>query len=226
MVFRASADNRLREKPKRLSEDTTMRKTFFLAACLAAAILTPRVLPAQSLADVAREEEARRRAAKSPPAKVYTTEDLKPGVVSPAPAPVPASASTAGTATSKPPTAAANAKAADAKAADSKAAEAKKGEAPAAARDEKYWRERITAARTTLQRNRAFLDALQSQINGLYTEFVNMGDPAKRAVVEKKRLEAIAEQDRLKAEIEIQTKAITAIEDEARREGAPAGWLR
>ena len=198
-----------------------MPKFLFLAAFVAAAVLIPPVLQAQSLADVARAEEARRKAVKDPPAKVYTNEDLKPGVNSPAPPAAPASTAGASTGKPTPPGAAA-----DAKAAEAKAAEAKKGEAPAPAKDEKYWRDRITAARTSLQRNRAFVDALQSQINGLYTEFVNMDDPAKRAVIEKKRLEAIAEQERLKAEIEMQTKEITAIEDEARRAGAPSGWLR
>ena len=77
-----------------------------------------------------------------------------------------------------------------------------------------------------LQRSQAFLDALQSQINGLYTEFVATDDPVQRAIIEKKRLDAIAEQDRVKAEIARLTKAIAAIEDEARRANVPAGWLR
>ena len=175
---------------------------------------------AQSLADVARAEEARRKTAKTP-AKVYTNDDLKPigdSVAPPAPsAPVPASKPGSGPA--------GDAKTGDPKAAEAKAAEAKKTQG-AGQRDEKFWRERITSARTSLARSKAFVEALQSQINGLYTEFVNMGDPAKRAVIEKKRLEAIAEQDRLKNDIDAQTKAITATEEEARREGVPAGWLR
>jgi len=47
-----------------------------------------------------------------------------------------------------------------------------------------------------------------------------------RAVVEKKRLTALAEQERVKGDIAKQTKAITEIEDEARRANVPAGWLR
>lgn len=177
------------------------------------------VVSGQSLADVARAEEARRKGAKAP-AKVYTNDDLKPIGDSPtvvAPTPATASASK--------PVSAGDAKAADGKAADAKAAEVKKA-AGAAARDEKFWRDRVTAARTAVARSKAFAEALQSQINGLTTEFVNMDDPAKRAVIEKRRIDAIAEQDRLKKEIDDQTKAITAIEEEARREGVPAGWLR
>jgi hypothetical protein len=94
------------------------------------------------------------------------------------------------------------------------------------ATDEKYWRDRLTVARDALRRSQMFVDALQSQINGLYTEFVNMGDPAQRAVIEQKRLAAIAEQDRAKADIAKQTKAVGDIEDEGRRANVPAGWLR
>jgi len=47
-----------------------------------------------------------------------------------------------------------------------------------------------------------------------------------RATVEKRRNEAIAEQDRVKADIVQQTKAIAAIEEEARRASVPSGWLR
>ena len=53
-----------------------------------------------------------------------------------------------------------------------------------------------------------------------------MNDPAQRAVIEQKRLAAIAEQDRVKAEIAKQTKAVADIEDEARRANVPSGWLR
>ena len=94
------------------------------------------------------------------------------------------------------------------------------------AKDEKYWRDRLAVARDALRRSQTFADALQSQINGLYTEFVNMSDPAQRALIEQKRLAAIAEQDRVKADIVKQTKALADIEDEARRANVPAGWLR
>ena len=93
-------------------------------------------------------------------------------------------------------------------------------------KDEKYWRERIAAARAEVQRSQAFHDALQSQIQGLYNEFVATDDPIQRATVEKKRLAAIAEQDRVKTETAKLTKQVAAIEDEARRANVPAGWLR
>ncbi len=77
-----------------------------------------------------------------------------------------------------------------------------------------------------MQRSQAFHDALQSQIQALYTEFVATDDPIQRANIEKKRLAAIAEQDRVKSETVKLTKQVAAIEDEARRANVPAGWLR
>lgn len=183
-----------------------MLKRFFLGAALLA-VATP--LAAQGLADVARAEEARRKALKGQ-VKVYTNETLRgaDGGEPPAPPPPAAPAPPAPAATAKPAT---------------------PGTAKPAAvdpKDEKVWRDRLAAARDALKRSQTFADALQTQINGLYTEFVNMSDPAQRAVIEKKRLSAIAEQDRVKADIVKQTKAIADIEDEARRANVPAGWLR
>lgn len=175
-------------------------------------------LSAQSLADVARAEEARRQAVKGQ-VKVYTNETLRgadggeaPAPPAPQPAPTAKPAADAATnATAKP----------------GPAPGAKPPAPPAAtAKDEKYWRDRLAGARDALQRSQTFADALQSQINGLYTEFVNMSDPAQRAVIEQKRLAAIAEQDRVKADIAKFTKALADIEDEARRANVPPGWLR
>jgi hypothetical protein len=58
------------------------------------------------------------------------------------------------------------------------------------------------------------------------TDFVNRDNPVERAAIEQDRIKALAELDRVKKEIESQTKAIAAIEDEARRAGVPSGWLR
>lgn len=175
-------------------------------------------LGAQSLADVARAEEARRKAVKGQ-VKVYTNETLRgaDGGEAPAPpAPQPA------------PTAKPAAGQTDATGKPAPAPGAKPPAPPSTptAKDEKYWRDRLAGARDALQRSQTFADALQSQINGLYTEFVNMSDPAQRAIIEQKRLAAIAEQDRVKADIAKYTKALADIEDEARRANVPAGWLR
>ena len=194
-----------------------MLKRFLVGAVLFAGAAP---LAAQSLADIARAEEARRKAVKGQ-AKVYTNDTLRGADGGEAPsAPAPAAAPTATPAAA--PDAASTTK-------PSAAASAAKPAASAAtntAKDEKFWRDRLASARDALARSTTFADALQAQINGLYTEFVNMSDPAQRAVIEQKRLAAIAEQDRVKADIAKQTKALADIEDEARRANVPAGWLR
>lgn len=189
-----------------------MVKEFFIGA-LFVAVAAP--LAAQSLADVARAEEARRKSVKGQ-AKVYTNETLRGADGAEPPEPPPPAAPAATTP--------------EASAGDKPAATpGSKPPAPRAGepvRDEKYWRSRLAGARDALARSQNFADALQSQINALYTEFVNMDDPIQRSVIEKKRLASIAEQDRVKADIAKQTKAIADIEDEARRANVPAGWLR
>jgi len=159
------------------------------------------------LADVAKDEEARRQAVKKP-AKVYTNGSLQPDT-SKGVAPPPSVAST--------PAAAANASASNA----SPAAPA----APAP-RDQAYWADRIKAARAAVDRTQIFADSLQSRINALTTDFVNRDDPAQKAKIETDRRTALAELEKVKKELVDQTKAITAIEDEARRAGVPSGWLR
>jgi hypothetical protein len=187
-----------------------MRKILLFAGLLAL-LAWPSFTRAQTLADVARAEEARRKAVKQP-AKVYTNDDLKRDGSEVASAPAPA---------------------AGAKPADSSSAAPPKLGSPAAAddakdvkKDEKYWRDRITSARATLTNDKVLLDALDSRINALTRDFVNTADPAQRSVVEQNRNTAIAEQDRLNKDIAAQTKAIAAIEEEARKASVPAGWLR
>jgi len=194
---------------------------------LACAVLLAAAIPvaAQSLADVARAEEARRKAVKGQ-AKIYTNDTLRgadggaaPPPPSPASAPALSTPSVPATAgTLAPGGASQSGTSAESKPAAPAAADTAKGE--------KYWRDRVAGARDALSRSQTFADALQSQINALYTEFVNMDDPLRRSVIEQKRLAAIAEQDRVKADIVKQTKAIADIEDEARRASVPADWLR
>ena len=177
---------------------------------------------AQSLADVARAEAARRKTVKGK-GKVYTNDTLRgaDGGEAPAPPPPPSSTQTPASGTA----AAGGAAGTAGKPAVNPGAKPPVPP-PSAAKDEKYWRERLSTARDALQRSQTVADALQSQINSLYTEFVNMSDPAQRALIEQKRLGAIAEQDRVRADIAKFTKAIADIEDEARRANVPAGWVR
>lgn len=165
------------------------------------------VAQAQSLADVAKASNAEKKA--QPKARVYTNDNLRQDIT-------PSNATPAEGASTTP---------TDAGAAAAPAAEA----APAGeqgTRDEKYWRDRMTAARESLERSEGFVAALQSQINGLTTEFINRDDPAQRAAIEKNRTKVVGELERTQRDIAAAKKSIATIEDEARKAGVPAGWLR
>ena len=189
---------------------------------LAAALLALAVsVGAQSLGEIAKREQERRKAA--PPAtKTYTNEDLNK--LSPVP----------GDRVVAPPADAA--KVAEAlKSLDpgkpedkAKPTELKPDGAPVAdaKKDEKYWRDRITAVREDIRRNEAFRSALQTQINALSADFAGRDDPAQRAKIADDRQKALAELSRLILDIDKANKMIADIEEEARRAGVPPGWLR
>ena len=173
----------------------------------------------QSLAAVAEKEEARRSRVKKA-SRIYTNEDVKsaprPEMPSPAGA---ADTSAAGQAPSSEPS---GEQPADPAAGDEKAPT----EEEQRDQDEQQWRARITDARTALERNQILVEALQSRVNALLADFTARDDPAQRAVIDADRKKALAQLDRVKAEIVAQTKAIADIEEEARRAGVPPGWLR
>ena len=177
------------------------------------------VAAAQSLGDVAKKEEQRRKTVKSS-GKVYTNDELKRD---PTPS-VPASASTGTTSTPSASSTPAPAPASSGNNADRDDSANKDGSADKS--DEKTWRKRITNARESLQRSQAFADALQSQLNALSTDFVNRDDPIQRQQIANKRDGVVAELDRVKKEVAAQTKAISDIQEEARRANVPAGWVR
>jgi len=184
---------------------------FFLLGCGSLASAAAQQQP--SLADVARREAERRQTAK-PASKVYTNDDAKKAADTPISI-VAAAPSAAGQAASKPAEGQAEAAGAQAKAAPAEPA-----------KDEAYWRKRATDAQEQLQRSRLFAEALQSRINALTTDFVARDDPYQRQQIAQQRQEALAELDRVHRDIEAQTKAIEDLEEEARRSGVPAGWLR
>ncbi len=182
------------------------------AVCVAVLIgALPAAASAQSLADVARAEQARRKE-HAKPAKVYTNDSVK---TDPAPRP-------AGVDGAAPAAASADAPAAAAAPAPADPTAAAAGER----RDQAYWKGRVSAAREQLERSRTFAEALQTRINALSTDFINRDDPAQQRLISQNRTKAVAELDRVQREIASHTEAITAIEDEARKAGVPPGWLR
>ena len=173
---------------------------------------------AQTLADVAKKEAERRQTVKEP-TKTYTNADLANVPPATADNTKPATASS-----SDPAAGGKDGKgASDAKGADAKDAKDKdKG----AVRDQKYWSGRMKDLQTQLDRDQAFADALQSKINGLTADFSARDDPAQRAQIGRDRQKAIDEQNRLRQAIQDDKKAISDLEEEARKAGVPAGWLR
>jgi hypothetical protein len=182
-----------------------MRATAIFSAALAAACLAGSARPvrAQSLGDVARQEEERRKNVKDP-AKVYTNKDLGAppqrfvDPVTPAPAAQPAPAA----------------------AADDKA----KDGGPA--KDQKYWSGRKKQLDAKLERDRVLADAMQSRISSLSADFTARDDPAQRSIIERDRQRAVAELDGLQKTIKDDQKAIADLEEEARKASVPPGWLR
>jgi len=184
---------------------------------MAAVCAGARPASGQSLGDLARQEEARRKAIKAP-VKVYTNDSLVriPGETIPTPpGPVPA---TPGPATDRP--AKPEADAPTAIGTPPAKPEADPATTPA------YWRKRIGDVRDQRDRNKVYLDALQSRINGLWADFTARDDPAQRALIAAERQRALNEQDRLTKEQRELEKQMASIEEEARRAGVPPGWLR
>jgi hypothetical protein len=154
----------------------------------------------QSLADVAKAEEARRKTIKAG-TKVYTNEDLGG---TPATSPEPTHPATA----AKP------------------AAPAKPAEPVDPSKEQAYWKDRATTIQQSLSRSKLLMDALQSQVNALNAEFVNTDDPGQRNLLQARIERATGELGRVQQDIEKQTKAAADLQEEARRAGAPAGWVR
>lgn len=184
-----------------------------VVSCLAAALCAvPGASFAQSLADVARASAAT-RTEQPKKGKVYTNENLKTDITPSAPVPLSSNdGTTPGDGAAPAPADAPADPVTDARDTRTK--------------DEAAWRARITAAREALDRSTSFAAALQSQINALTADFINRDDPAQRSQIEQQRLKAVAELERTQREIETNRKAIAAIEDDARKAGVPAGWLR
>jgi hypothetical protein len=165
---------------------------------------------AQSLADVAKAEEARRKSVKAT-TKVYTNEDLgRTTQVNPATSPA----------------AGANAAAKPADAATKPAEEKPADEKPDPSKSEAHWKGRASAIQHSLSRSRLLLDALQSQVNGLNAEFVNTDDPGQRDLLQVRVQRATGELQRVQQDLERQTKAAADFQEEARRAGVPPGWVR
>jgi hypothetical protein len=198
-----------------MHRSSTFRACRLASVALIAVLVGPSVARGSAqqknppLAEVARKEAERRKGIKDTQ-KVITNKDL------------PESARRPREAGGDVPGAAAAGQTADAKPAEQKDSKSSGGDQ----KDEAYWRNRMTQAQDNLRRSESFLSALQSQINGLTTDFVNRDDPYQRAKIGEERQKALSEMERVKADIELAKKQIADTEEDARKAGVPPGWLR
>ena len=174
-------------------------------------------LAAQSLADVARQEQDRRKTIKKP-SKVLTNKDL--GAVPATSASPPATPAASGT------TPAAGGPG-DADAGTNKPAAndtEKKAEEPT--KDQAYWSGRWKELQAQINRNGTFAVALQARINALANEYTNQGDGMQQMAIAVERQKTIDELNRLTKQIADDKKALADLQEEARLAGVPPGWLR
>jgi len=195
----------MRLKPTSISAVVVLAALFSPAGGLAPAA-------AQSLADVARQEQERRKAIKDT-ARVLTNKDL--GAV---PAPT-EPATVAPAADGATPAGAGN----DAAKTDPATGDPAKAEP---AKDQAYWSGRWTDLQTQLTRNGTFEVALQSRINALSNDYTNEGDGVRQLAIAADRQKAIDELNRLRKETQDLEIAVVALQEEARLARVPPGWLR
>jgi hypothetical protein len=167
-------------------------------------------LRAQSLADIARREEERRKTIASP-AKVLTNKDLKPA---------PAIAS--GTQTSTP-AAPSNAVTPPAGGGAAQGGSAAGGDV---VKDQAYWSGRWKNLQGQISRDETFAIALQSRINALANQYTNQGDGVQQTAIAAERQKTLEELNRLTKQVQDEKRAILDLQEEARRAGVPPGWLR
>ena len=192
-----------------------MSRTLSIVLAVVVSAVTATALQAQSLAEVAQKEAARRKEVKGV-ARVITNKDLPnvpPATAAPPDQTVAAAAPPVGADAAVPGAAAAK---------DDGAGKTDAKDQ----RNEKYWRDRLAAAKSKVAENLVLVDALLSRINALTTEFVNRDDPAQRAAIANDRERAVAELAARKKAVVDGSAAIADIAEEARRAGVPAGWLR
>jgi len=84
--------------------------------------------------------------------------------------------------------------------------------------DEQYWRNKYTAAVARIQAAQQQVDQMQGYVNQWQTLGYNQADAAVRA-------QQLAQLDKAKEQLEAAKQALEDLQDEARRAGAPPGWV-
>jgi hypothetical protein len=168
---------------------------------------------AQSLADVARQEQERRKTIETP-ARVYTDADVQKNapLTTAAARPQPAAdGAAAGQATDK-------------AAADESGAPKDGAKEPP--KDEAGWRSKVDAARDDLARSRRLLSAMEQQLVGLGIQSSSAAIAGQKGPDQARQQEAAREVERLRADVQKHSDALTKLEGDARDKGVPPGWVR
>jgi hypothetical protein len=67
---------------------------------------------------------------------------------------------------------------------------------------------------------------MQTRINSLQSDVVNIDDPAQQALARQNLGRALGELERLEKQVQADQEEIKRVQDEARRERVPPGWIR
>jgi hypothetical protein len=84
----------------------------------------------------------------------------------------------------------------------------------------------MARARAALARDQLLAEALQSRVNALTADWSARDDPAQRQQLYDERIRVLEALDRMRERVASGREAIAGIEEEARLESVPPGWLR
>jgi acyl-CoA reductase-like NAD-dependent aldehyde dehydrogenase len=187
---------------------------------VAVLLLVPALATAQSLGEAAAREKAKRdsKRGKSAPAPSFTDADLKDpskpdkkdGEGTASSAGQPGGGTLYG------------------QTAPETAADAANAAPSVKAEDEPVWRQRVRDRREAVSRAEKAIEDAQSRLNALMLDRdpTNLGDPSRLQTLEVKRNEARSALEGARLNLAEAQKGLQDLEEEARRNGVPPGWLR
>jgi hypothetical protein len=186
-----------------------------ISAALVLLVAVPPVVGAQSLGEIAKREEEKKKKSSKPPAKVYTEEDLKK-----------ARESGSGTVNVLPEIAGSSGPAASQRPSASDGAPA--GGEGGSPRDEKYWRAEAARRRDAIKVAESKVQMLEAQVAGLRSDMspTNTQDPNRLQNQDRELRQALDNLEAAHHDLDAARQSLANLDDEARRAGAPPGWVR
>jgi hypothetical protein len=186
---------------------------------IAVLLLVPALATAQSLGEAAAREKAKRdsKRGKSAPAPSYTDEDLKDPSK-------PEKKSGEGTSSGGQPEGGTT----YGQMTPEAAAEAGIAATSVSAGDESVWRQRARDQREAVRSAEKAIEDAQSRLNALMLDRdpTSLGDPNRLQTIEARKNEARSALEAARLHLAEAQKGLQDLEDEARRNSVPPGWLR